>query len=207
MKYFVALLFLFLQISLKAQDDIVNISIDPNKTFQKIHGFGASDSWRVKFVGKYWPLDKRNKIADLLFSTEVDEDGNPIGIGLSTWRFYLGAGSFEQGEASQIANEWRRAECFLTADGSYDWNRHEGQRWFLHAANKRGVPNFLAYPISPPMYFTKNGLAFASKGDTGFNLEPARYHDYAKYLATVIRHFDEVEGIHFDYLSPFNEPQ
>ncbi len=75
-------------------------------------GFGASDAWRCQMVGKYWPLGKRNAIADLLFSKEVDANGNPRGIGLSIWRFYLGAGSYEQGEASDIADEWRRAECF-----------------------------------------------------------------------------------------------
>ena len=42
----------------------------------------------------------------------------PKGIGLSLWRFNVGAGSAEQGEASQIASPWMRTECFLQADGN-----------------------------------------------------------------------------------------
>ena len=87
---------------------------------QVIDGFGASDAWRCQFVGKNWPMAKRNKVADLLFSQEVDKKGNPKGIGLSIWRFYLSAGTAEQGDGSDIGNVWRRGECFLNADGTYD---------------------------------------------------------------------------------------
>ena len=43
-----------------------------------------------------------NQIADWLFSTENDANGQPKGIGLSLWRFNVGAGSTEQGENSQM---------------------------------------------------------------------------------------------------------
>ena len=49
----------------------------PEVEYQTIDGFGASDAWRAQFVGKNWPAAKRNKIADLLFSQEDDEEGNP----------------------------------------------------------------------------------------------------------------------------------
>lgn len=39
---------------------------------QTIHSFGASDCWRVQYIGKNWPIEKRNQIADLLFSSELD---------------------------------------------------------------------------------------------------------------------------------------
>ena len=58
-----------------------NISVDLNQEMQTIDGFGASDAWRCQMVGKYWPEEKRNQIADWLFSQEVDENGNPKGIG------------------------------------------------------------------------------------------------------------------------------
>lgn len=35
---------------------------------QEIDNFGASDAWTFRHVGKNWPLEKRNAIADLLFS-------------------------------------------------------------------------------------------------------------------------------------------
>jgi hypothetical protein len=62
---------------------------------------------------------KRRAIADLLFSTALDSSGRPQGIGLSGWRFNIGAGSAEQGKGSGIDDEWRRAECFLQRDGTY----------------------------------------------------------------------------------------
>jgi len=207
MKKILTIWIFLLPLVLYAQQKTDRIIINPSKTYQIIHGFGASDSWRTQFVGKNWPIEKRNKIADLLFSKKFDEKGNPKGIGLSTWRFYVGAGTMEQGEASGIANIWRRAECFQDKNGNYDWTKYEGQRWFLQAAKERGVENFLIYSISPPVHLSKNGLGYATKGDTGFNIQPENYDDYAEYLVDIIQHFENDEGIHFDYLSPFNEPQ
>ena len=51
-------------------------------------------------------------------------------VGLSLWRFNVGAGSSEQGEASGIKEPLHRTECFLQADGRFDWSRQAGQRWF-----------------------------------------------------------------------------
>lgn len=208
LKQLIILFVIFISFQACAQKnwDVV-VTINPEKTYQEIHSFGASDSWRCQFVGENWPIEKRNRISDLLFSLENDENGNPKGIGLSNWRFYLGAGSAEQGDNSDIQNVWRRSECFLDADGNYDWTKYKGQRWFLQQAKQKGVPHFTAYTISPPVFYTKNGLAHASKGDLGFNLKPEYYDDYSKYLVDVIEHFEKNENIHFDYLSPFNEPQ
>ncbi len=181
------------------------IYIDPSTPLQTMEGFGASDSWRVQFVGKNWPLEKRNAIADLLFSRELKSDGSPAGIGLSMWRFYIGAGSAEQGAASDIANSWRRAECFLNEDGTYNWDKQAGQQWFLRAAKERGTDSFLAYSISPPVYYTKNGKAYSPGGES-INLAQGRMSDFADFLATVCGHFKD-EGLGFDYVSPVNEPQ
>lgn len=89
------------------------ITFDFDNQQQTIHSFGASDCWRTQYIGRNWPLEKRNRIADLLFSTETDEWGNPKGIGLSLWRFNIGSGSHEAGDAGGVASDWRRTECFL----------------------------------------------------------------------------------------------
>lgn len=193
---------------LYGQDNsVLTVTVDKDNVYQEIEGFGASDAWRIRFVGENWPMEKRNHIADLLFSLEDDEDGNPEGIGLSAWRFYLGAGSEEQGDSSDIRNVWRRSESFLDEEGNYDWTKYKGQRWFLQAAKKRGVEDFLIFTISPLVFHTKNGLAHAQKGDLGFNLKPQYYDDYAKLLVDVVEHFEKEENITFNYISPFNEPQ
>ena len=46
--------------------------IDPAKTYQTMHSFGASDAWRAQYVGLNWPDEKKNRIADWLFSMEED---------------------------------------------------------------------------------------------------------------------------------------
>ena len=187
-------------------DETIKITLDPTIQYQTIDGFGASDAWRCQFVGKNWPLAKRERIADLLFSQDVDREGNPKGIGLSIWRFYISAGTAEQGEKSDIRNPWRRGECFQNPDGSCDWSKLAGQQWFLRAARERGVEKLLAFPNAAPVHLSANGKGYATKGNTHLNIQPGRLDDYAAFLVDVIEHFER-EGIHFDYLSPFNEPQ
>ncbi len=180
------------------------ISID--NVMQTMDGFGGSDAWRCQFVGKNWPQQKKDAIADLLFSKEIDAQGNPKGIGLSIWRFNLGAGSMEQGENSKISDEWRRSECFLNADGTYDWSKQEGQRWFLQAAKKRGVEKYLIFTNSPPVFMTNNGLAFSSQKNK-LNLKEGALPKFADFLVKSIQGLEKKEEIKFDYVSPINEPQ
>ncbi len=186
-------------------DEPLTFEIDPGNEKQIIHNFGASDAWSCQFVGKNWPLEKRNEIANLLFSTEVDQNHNPEGIGLSLWRFNIGAGTAEQGESSDIQDEWRRAETFLNSDGSYDWSKQSGQQWFLEAARDRGVDQFVAFVNSPPIHYTKNGKGYSSSDNTA-NLKDENIDDFAGFMTDVLQHFKE-QGISFNYISPVNEPQ
>jgi len=208
MKYFpyVGILLWMIGCGRPAQDVAMELILDPSITYQRMEGFGASDAWRCQFVGKYWPDEKKEYIADLLFSRKFDDQGDPRGIGLSIWRFYLGSGTTEMGEASEIVNEWRRAECFQLPDGSYDWTRQEGQQWFLKAARDRGVEKFLAFSITPPVHMSRNGKGYSSKGDIRMNIAPGKMDDYARFMTDVMLHFRD-RGEPFDYLSPFNEPQ
>lgn len=168
--------------------------------YQTIHSFGASDCWTTKFIGKWADESKKNQIADLLFSLDTLASGQPKGIGLSLWRMNIGAGSFEQGEASDITDEWRREECFQRANGTYDWNKQAGSQWFLNAARKRGVPYSLGFSVSAPVHMTLNEKAF-SPGGNALNIKPDKLKAFAGFLVDVADHFQ------FDYISPLNEPQ
>lgn len=183
------------------------VSLDSNTTYQSIDGFGASDAWRAQYVGLHWPEEKKNRIAELLFSQELDEQGNPKGIGLSIWRFYMGAGTAEQGKESDIQNEWRRGESFIDIEGNYDWNKQKGQQWFLKKAKAFGVDKFLAFSISAPVFWTKNGKGYNGDNKDGeINLKAEHFDDYAQFMVEVVKYFKS-QGIVFDYLSPINEPQ
>jgi O-glycosyl hydrolase len=184
----------------------VTLTLDLSARQQEIHSFGASDAWSIQFVGREWPLEKRERIAELLFSTEIEEDNSPRGIGLSGWRFNIGAGSAEQGSSSGISDEWRRAECFLNRDGTYNWDKQAGQRWFLKAAREYGIKEITAFVNSPPVHYTKNNRAWAD-GGSSTNLRDDRFDDYALFLATVTGELQQRDGIGIKYISPVNEPQ
>ncbi|MFC5683058.1 glycoside hydrolase [Flavobacterium sp. MAHUQ-51] len=185
---------------------IRELTINLDMSLQTMEGFGASDAWQCNNIGKNWPIEKRNAIADLLFSKEVDSEGNPKGIGLSLWRFNLGAGSTEQGDASDIIDEWRRTECF-TIDGlTYDMSKQEGQVWFMKAAKNRGVDKLLAFTNSAPVYLTQNGKAHASI-NTFYNLTDGKMPELADFWVNAIEKLNTVHNLTIDYVSPFNEPQ
>ncbi len=187
------------------QNEPVEITLQPEITFQTIHNFGASDAWSCQFVGN-WPDNQRNKVADLLFSREENEDGTPKGIGLSCWRFNIGGGSADIADKTGIDDPWRRAECFLQADGTYNMQKQNAQRWFLNAAKQRGVETFIGFVNSPPVWLTKNGKAF-SDGGNSMNLSEENLPKYSHFLVEVTKQLQQNEGILFDYLSPVNEPQ
>lgn len=186
--------------------EATGIKINLRDEKQVIHSFGASDAWTCQFVGENWPIEKREQIADLLFSNETDARGNPKGIALSMWRFYVGAGSAEQGDASRIHTPWHRAECFLNADGTYDWTKQKGQQYFLEAARERGVPFLLAFSCSPPVHYTINGIAHSSDRRWTLNIRDGSVPAFADFLVAIAEHFHE-RGLNFDFISPVNEPQ
>jgi len=188
----------------RAQQNVIKVEIDPAIQFQTMEGFGASDAWSCQFAG-LWPDEKRNKMADLLFSTQFTKTGQPIGIGLNMWRFNIGAGSTEQGEASNIKDEWRRQPAFLQIDGNYDWNALPGQTWFLKAAKARGVKQFIGFVNSPNVRFTKNGKSYSTDGLC--NLDFGKLEDFSADMVSTINGIKKTTGITLNYLSPANEPQ
>ena len=189
-----------------SENAIAELSVNLDMNLQTMESFGASDAWQGNFIGKNWPLDKRNKMADLLFSRQLDADGNPKGIGLSLWRFNLGAGSTEQGDASDISDEWRRTECFTTDGVSYNMSKQAGQVWFMKAAKERGVEKLLAFTNSAPVYLTQNGKAHASIKEF-YNLKDGKMPELADFWATSLEKLKTEHGLTIDYVSPFNEPQ
>lgn len=201
-----SIFFFILIVNNAAFGQVVTFTIDTKKTAQTIDNFGASGAWFSEGIGKYWPAEKKERMAELLFSKELDKTGNPKGIGLSAWRFNIGGGTAEQGDSSGISNSVKRVECFLSRDGSYDWNKQEGYLWFVKKAASYRVENLIAFSNTPPVQFTKNGLGFNLEKNYETNLRNDKYGDYADFLTTVIAHFDK-EGLHFNYISPVNEPQ
>jgi O-glycosyl hydrolase len=178
---------------LQAQDNHINI--DVNESYQTIDNFGASDCWSMQKIGTWVPSQKE-RVADLLFSKD-------IGIGLSAWRFNIGAGI----NFTTIRHPWRTVETFEIAQDEYDWTRQEEERWFLHAAKERGVDQFIAFVNSPPARMTRNGYTNCTDGLGSTNLKEGYEAQFAKYLVDILKHFRDEWNIEFDFISPVNEPQ
>ena len=178
--------------------------VDKNITYQEIDNFSASDAWRCHFVGKYWPQEKKEEIADLLFKREFDEKGNPKGMALTNWRVNVGAGSYENREAKEVNNSWNRTECFLLPDGTYDFSKQAGQQWIMKAAKERGVNNFLFFTNSAPYFMTRSG-ATVSTDRNYINLQEDKFDDFARFLVNCTKHFRGL-GYDVNYISPINEP-
>lgn len=183
-----------------------NVTIDVSTKVQTIQDFGSSDCWSTEFVSDYFSETQKSKAAKWLFSKGMDADGNPEGIGLSCWRVNVGAGSASQGADSNIEEEIHRTECFLNADGTYDWTRCDGQQWFMRQAKEYGVEHFVLFSNSPPIYYTKSGKANTNGQTLTCNLKTTNFDEFAEFLATTAQHFAD-EGYNITYISPVNEPQ
>ncbi len=186
----------------------IDVSANTGEKHQTIRHFGASDGWNTQFVGLYFSEEYKEEIAELLFSKEKKPDGSPRGIGLSAWRFNIGAGTAEQGDASRISIPERRTEGFLNADGSYDWTKQAGQQWFLEkAASTYNLPDIVGWQNSPPIPYTVRELGFREYGDPMQTILKAdRFDDFGDFLADVVLYFQD-QGIAMNYISPLNEPQ
>ncbi len=182
----------------------VEFTIDTSLLFQTIHGFGASDAWSNDVLNMMKTGDRR-KAADWLFSREKLTDGSFRGIGLSIWRYNLGAGSSEQGDSSYIGDPFRRTESFLMPDGNYDFGKQSSTQWLVREATRMGTETLIMFSNSPPVNFTKNNKAFTGVCGKS-NIEPASYKAFASYISRSLRYFNDM-GIHFDYVSPVNEPE
>jgi O-glycosyl hydrolase len=161
---------------------VATVSASPAQT---MHGFGASGAWWPNDLYRFEPA-VRESVADMLF--------DPSGIGLSVYRYNLGSGGVG------VTNPVRAPETFLVAPGVYDWSRDLGGRLFLRLAAERGVPILIGFVNSAPAAWTTNGAS------CGGELRPELEAAYAAYLADVVVHFHDVDGITLSFLSPVNEP-
>ncbi len=180
-----------------------SLRIDSNTTFQTWDGFGASSCWWSQYVGswdqpyKEGGLPVREQIAQWLYSREN-------GIGLTIYRYNVGAGSADSG-LGEFWDKNRRAHSFVGVDGEYNWNRDKFAVWFLNRCVELGARDVVFFCNSPLDKLTINGMAHMSK-DSTVNLDPANYGAFADYVFDVVEHFRN-EGIPVTMLSPINEPQ
>ncbi|REG89200.1 glycoside hydrolase [Winogradskyella sediminis] len=184
----------------------VGIVLNLDNTYQVIDHFGASGGFQDQWIGQ-WTSTAKEDIAKLLFSSETDGQGNPEGIGLSLWRTVIGDGAADQSNSGFASSSWfRETECYLDANGDYDFTKQAGEQWFLSKAREYGVPKFAAWATTPPYFMTKNGYTFSTSDVATLNCEESNYAAYSKFIADVMKNYENL-GYNFETVCAFNETQ
>ncbi len=180
-----------------------HFTVNPGITYQTWEGFGTSSCWWSQYVGGWdeaagdIEIPVREQIAKWLYDPEE-------GIGLTIYRYNVGAGSADSGKGD-ISDKNRRAQSFLAEDGSYDWDKDENAVWFMKRCAELGAEDVVFFCNSPIEQVTTNGKALMDEGSTS-NLDPEYYQAFADYVFDVAEHFRD-EGVPVTMISPINEPQ
>jgi O-glycosyl hydrolase len=198
-------LFLALAVASVSFADETVFTLDFSRRVQTIENIGSSTGMHGDYMAKHWAPETVDQIAELLLSRDSDEAGRPKGIGLSCFRIQIGGGA--EGPESGVKAPWRRTDCFLRPDGSYDWkDQGQGTLYWRKKAAEYEVPTVIGYLNSPPIYFTKSGYTFKTEESFTTNLKDEHFGDYAAFIGKVAAHFQSLE-LPFTHISPVNEPQ
>ena len=179
------------------------LTIDEEQTHQTIESFGTSGAWWSQYVGTWddkfqgTMRTNRERIATLLYDPT-------FGIGLTNYRYNLGAGSADSGNGDYWDPN-RRAQSFEAAPGEYDWSKDAGAQWFVKEVTRLGCEEVVLFFNSPIERLTKNGWAHLTPGTTS-NIDPVNYAEWAVYACDVAEYFLS-QGVPVKFLSPINEPQ
>ena len=163
--------------------------MDPNVVVvTNFEGWGTSLCWWANVVGGY---SNRETYADLAFSQ----------LKLNIVRYNIGGG---ENPTNNFLSYRAQMPGFEPTNGVWNWTADSNQRWMLQAALARGVDHVEAFANSPPWWMTVSGSVTGSTN--GNNLQTNYERAFAVYLATVVSNLSVVDGVHFDTVTPMNEP-
>jgi len=176
----------------------------PAQTFR---GWGMSLAWEANdlYGGGRQPArikdsDIQSQYMDLLY-------GDPamrLTLGFTVARYNIGGGDDPTHQHMRADAQMEGFQSGANAD--FDWTRDAPQRRMLQEAKKRGANIFEAFSNSPPYWMTVSGCSSGANVGHEDNLRPGMYGSFINYLATVVKHFRDVEGVRFESLEAFNEP-
>jgi O-glycosyl hydrolase len=165
--------------------------IDPlNVLVDNFQGWGVSLCWWANVVGGY---SNRDAYADMVFNT----------LKLNIVRYNIGGG--ENPNGSNFIQFRACIPGYEPSRGVWNWNSDANQRWMLKAALARGVNRVEAFANSPPYWMTVSGSVTGGH-DGASNLMVSNEQDFVSYLAEVIQHLSQSDGVTFDTITPLNEP-
>ena len=152
-------------------------------------GWGTSLCWWANVVGGY---PNRTNYIDLAYNQ----------LKLNIARYNIGGG---ENPTNHFLAYRAQMQGFEPTNGVWNWNADLNQRWVLQAALAHGVNLVDAFANSPPWWMTVSGSVTGAAGATN-NLQVADQSLFATYLATVVSNLVVLDGDHFNYVTPMNEP-
>ncbi len=185
---------MLLATGLPANAGTTNIAtVNPNLVLVKhFEGWGTSLCWWANVVGGY---ANRSTYASLAFTS----------LELNIVRYNIGGG--ENPGISNTMSFRAQMQGFEPTNGVWDWSADANQRWMLRQAVALGASRVEAFANSPPWWMTVSGSVTGSAGLLpGNNLQTGCETKFAGYLATVVSNLTVLDGIHFDFVAPMNEP-
>ncbi|HXC37162.1 MAG TPA: LamG-like jellyroll fold domain-containing protein [Candidatus Acidoferrales bacterium] len=167
-------------------------TINPNSLLvTSFQGWGTSLCWWANVVGNY---PNRTNYMDLAFDT----------LKLNIVRYNIGGG---QNPTINYPSQGYRTKMpgFEPTNGIWNWNADANQRWVLQQAEARGANLVDAFANSPPWWMCVNSNVDGANPPTN-NLQVDCETNFALYLTTVVSNLTILDGDHFNYLTPMNEP-
>ncbi len=171
---------------------VVNITLQPDQTYQTIEGFGAALTGSSAYlINRGMDSRKRSQLLEELFSRDK-------GIGLSYLRLTMGASDFSVSDFTYSDLPSGTTDFNLThfslAQDTIDLIPviHEIQALSPYI-------QLMASPWSPPAWMKTSGKLAGGK------LRPDHYEVYARYFVRYIREMEK-QGIQITAITPQNEP-
>lgn len=152
-------------------------------------GWGTSLCWWANVIGSY---SNRNDYVNIAFSQ----------LKLNIVRYNVGGG---ENPTNHFLSYRAQMQGFEPTNGVWNWNADLNQRWVLQAALARGANLVDAFANSPPWWMTVSGSVTGALGATN-NLQVGDETLFATYMATVLSNLVVLDGDHFNYVTPMNEP-
>jgi O-glycosyl hydrolase len=188
--FFITAVFLF-TLSTSARADYTAV-VNPNSiVVTNFQGWGSSLCWWANVIGGY---SNRTNYVDLAFNQ----------LKLNIVRYNIGGG---ENPTNNFLSYRTAMPGFEPTNGVWNWNADLNQRWVLQAALARGANLVDAFANSPPWWMTVSGSVTGATNSGGANnLQTSFQNAFALYLATVVSNLTVLDGVHFDYVTPMNEP-
>ena len=177
------------------------------RSAQIFRGWGMSLAWEANdlYGGGRQPArikdpQLQSRYMDLLYGDPTKR----LTLGLNIARYNIGGGD-DPTHASMWADA--QMEGFQAGPAAaFDWTKDAAQRRMLQEAKNRGANIFEAFSNSPPYWMTLSGSSSGGSMPHQDNLRPDMRKTFVTYLTKVVKHFRDVEGVRFESLEPFNEP-